>query len=131
MASINIDTVAAEFSQWRDNKSSREQIPTRLWELVKEIAGHYPTGLISQRLNLSSSQMRKHKLITTPLKKRAPKSKETFVSTTLPAASIAKTKKDTTSNHCIELHRQDGTKLFFRGHDSTLLKIVVQQFLGE
>lgn len=128
MASINIDTVVAEFAKWRSAKSGQEPIPERLWQLVKEIYHHYPSGLLRKRLGISSSQLRS-KGLGKPIKPNKQSAKPVFVKADLPV--IAHSTELPNLNNNLEVQRQDGAKFLLKQCDSNTLAVLLQQFLGQ
>ena len=127
--SINIESVTDEFNKWRSSKKPKERIPDNLWELVRKIYGHYPRGLICQRLHVSSGQLngRGFKSKKVSPKKLAPPIPFINVSPATTGLSTATPVVADTS--CVEIHRSDGVKLVIKHPDIIQLSALLQQLV--
>ena len=127
--SINLESVTDEFDKWRSSKKQKERIPDNLWALVSEIYGHYPRGLICQRLHVSSGQLncrgfKSKKVSPKKLPPPVPFINVIPATTGLPTATPV-----VADTSCVEIHRIDGVKLVLKHPDIIQLSALLQQLV--
>jgi hypothetical protein len=55
---LSLYEVKSHFQHWRATRIKRSKIPVYLWELVKQLIGHYSLTIITKALNINSNQIR-------------------------------------------------------------------------
>ena len=54
---LTLEDVREHFEHWRNTRDKRRKIPESLWDEVRMLIGHYPTGQITKALHLNSAQI--------------------------------------------------------------------------
>jgi hypothetical protein len=124
--SINLESVTNEFDKWRSSKKPKERIPDNLWELVSKIYGHYPRGLICQRLHVSSGQLNGRGFKSKKVSPKKLPSPVPFINVSPATTGLPTATADTS---CVEIHRTDGVKLVVKHPDIIQLSALLQQLV--
>jgi len=126
-SALTLEAVAEHFAQWRDNKTTGERIPERLWREAIALLDTYRISQITRTLRLSGSDLnRRRRQLTSPPPADAQDSRHTFVELQAPLINPVSAK----AAPWLELQRPDGLCLRLHAGDRDDLLALVDRFIG-
>lgn len=121
--SPTLEEVSLQFSLWRSQKRNpKEQIPERLWNLVRQLTEKYSATKIIKYLGLSSRQFRRQGLLATP---NTGSKKQSFVNIKLPSSLAPLTQP----SYQLLIQRPDGAKLSLANLTDEQFVLSIKTFL--
>lgn len=128
---LTLDAVKQQFDDWRAHKQHSDQIPERLWDLVRELIDkhHYKRTPVGRALGISSGQLKRQlgpALHDNPPKTQ-PNTKPQFVQTSL---STLMNPTTPTSPPAIKIEKPDGMTLSLTHLSDAQFSQLLNHFIG-
>jgi hypothetical protein len=116
--SRDLNSVRAEFENWRTQRKSRERIPENLWAAAISMLDYYPITKVSRELKLNLKQLKKRSKHNGKVERQNHKSKKAFLEVsagdlvkTLPLSQNAEVSNASETTCRIVFERSDGSRL--------------------